>query len=72
MLRKGMIVAAALMLSACSTNYGMYSKSDAEHNEYGYVSTYLAVVAAVLVVGALDGGGSGSGGSGGSGGGGGY
>jgi hypothetical protein len=67
-LRKIISFAAALMLSACSTNYGMYSKGDERHSEYGYVSTYLAIAATVLIVGGASGGGSSSGGgSGGSG-----
>ena len=41
-MRKIISIAAALMLSACSTNYGMYKKGDEEHGQYGYVSTYLA------------------------------
>ena len=45
-MRKITSIAAALMLSACSTNYGMYKKGDDEHGQYGYVSTYLAIAAA--------------------------
>jgi hypothetical protein len=46
----------------------MYSKGDERHSEYGYVSTYLAIAATVLIVGGASGGGSSSGGgSGGSG-----
>ena len=71
-MRKIISIAAALMLSACSTNYGMYKKGDEEHGKYGYVSTYLAIAAAIVIIGAasgdddgLDGGGnSGSGSSG--------
>ena len=67
-MRKIISFAAALMLSACSTNYGMYSKGDERHGEYGYVSTYLAIAATVLIVGGASGGGGGSGGGSGSGG----
>ena len=66
-MRKIISIAAALMLSACSTNYGMYKKGDEEHGKYGYVSTYLAIAAAIVIIGAasgdddgLYGGGSGS------------
>lgn len=67
-------IAAALMLSACSTNYGMYSKGDAEHGQYGYVSTYLAIAAAAIIISSASGddGVYGGGGSSGSTGGGGY
>lgn len=51
-MRKFISIAAALMLSACSTNYGMYKKGDEEHGQYGYLSTYLAVAAAVIIIGA--------------------
>jgi hypothetical protein len=54
-MRKIISIAAALMLSACSTNYGMYSKSDAEHGQYGYVSTYLAIAAAAIIVSSASG-----------------
>jgi hypothetical protein len=58
-MRKIISIAAALMLSACSTNYGMYSKSDAEHGQYGYVSTYLAIAAAAIIVSSASGDGGG-------------
>jgi uncharacterized membrane protein YgcG len=54
-MRKIISIASAFMLSACSTNYGMYSKGDAEHGQYGYVSTYLAIAAAIVVIGAASG-----------------
>ena len=68
-MRKIISIAAALMLSACSTNYGMYKKGDEEHGKYGYVSTYLAIAAAIVIIGAASGDddglyGGGSGGSG--------
>lgn len=67
-MRNLVFVAAALMLSACSTNYGLYEKGHEEHGQYGYVSTYLAIAAAIVVIGAAsDGGGSGDGGGGGGG-----
>ena len=50
-------IAAALMLSACSTNYGMYSKGDEEHGKYGYMSTYLAIAAAAIIASSAGGGG---------------
>lgn len=56
-------IAAALMLSACSTNYGMYKKGDEEHGQYGYVSTYLAIAAAAIIISSADGGVYGGGGS---------
>ena len=64
-MRKIISIAAALMLSACSTNHGMYSKGDAEHGQYGYVSTYLAIAAAAIIVSSAsgDGGVYGGGGS---------
>ena len=74
-MRKIISIAAALMLSACSTNYGMYKKGDEEHGQYGYVSTYLAIAAAAIIISSAGGGGVyGGGGSSGSnsGGGGGY
>lgn len=78
-MRKTISLAAALMLSACSTNYGLYSKGDEKHGEYGYVSTYLMIAATALVIGAasgdddgLYGGGGGSSSQEGSGGGGSY
>ena len=49
-MRKIISIAAALMLSACSTNYGMYKKGDEEHGKYGYVSTYLAIAAAAIII----------------------
>ena len=72
-MRKIISIAAAFMLSACSTNYGMYKKGDEEHGKYGYVSTYLAIAAAIVIIGAASGdddglyggGNSGSGSSGG-------
>ena len=54
-MRKFMSIAAALMLSACSTNYGLYKKGDEKHGQYGYVSTYLAIAAAIIVIGAASG-----------------
>lgn len=56
----------ATALSACSTTYGMYSKSDPNNNQFGYMSTYLAVIAGALIIGAAsdddnDNGGSGGG-----------
>ena len=54
-MRKITSIAAALMLSACSTNYGMYKKGDDEHGQYGYVSTYLAIAAAIVIIGAASG-----------------
>ncbi len=79
-MRKIISIAAALMLSACSTNYGMYKKGDEEHGQYGYVSTYLAIAAAAIIIssagggdgGVYGGGGSGSGSDSDGGGGGGY
>lgn len=75
-MRKIISIAAALMLSACSTNYGMYKKGDEEHGQYGYVSTYLAIAAAAIIISSAGGGGgggsSGSSGSGSSNSGGGY
>ena len=69
-MRKITSIIAAAMLSACSTNYGVYSKGDEKHGEYGYVSTYLAIAATILIIGAaggdddgLYGGGSSNGGS---------
>lgn len=70
-MRKIISIAAALMLSACSTNYGMYKKGDEEHGQYGYVSTYLAIAAAAIIISSA-GGGGGSSGSNSGGGGGGY
>ena len=58
-MRKITSIAATLMLSACSTNYGMYKKGDDEHGQYGYVSTYLAIGSAIII---SSGGGSGGGG----------
>ena len=68
-MRKIVMLACALMLSACSTNYGFYEKGTERHGEFGYISTYLAIAAGVLLVGSLDddddnGSGSGSGGGG--------
>ncbi|MGC6535691.1 MAG: hypothetical protein ACON4V_09105 [Parvibaculales bacterium] len=61
-------LAAALTVSACSTNYGVYSKTDPRNDEFGYLSTYIALAAGILLVGALDdddnGGSSGGGGGG--------
>lgn len=75
-MRKIISIAAALMLSACSTNYGMYKKGDEEHGQYGYVSTYLAIAAAAIIISSAGGGGvyggGGSSGSNSGGGGGGY
>ena len=51
-MRKIISIAAALMLSACSTNYGMYKNGDDEHGQYGYLSTYLGVAAEVIFIGA--------------------
>tara|TARA_B100000925_G_C21623368_1_gene309840 strand:- start:62 stop:289 length:228 start_codon:yes stop_codon:yes gene_type:complete len=62
-MRKVTSIAAALLLSACSTNYGMYSKGDEEHGKYSYVSTYLAIAAAAIIVSGGGGGGYGGGGS---------
>ena len=56
-MRKIISIAAALMLSACSTNYGMYKKGDEEHGQYGYVSTYLAIAAAAIIISSAGGGG---------------
>ncbi|MEL0151517.1 MAG: hypothetical protein VW950_07765 [Rhodobiaceae bacterium] len=64
--RKNQSIAAALMLSACSTNYGMYKKGDEEHGQYGYVSTYLAIAAAAIIISSAGGGGGGVYGGGGS------
>ena len=58
-MRKITSIAAALMLSACSTNYGMYKKGDEEHGQYGYVSTYLAIAAAAIIISSGGGGGGG-------------
>jgi len=58
-MRKITSIAAALMLSACSTNYGMYKKGDEEHGQYGYVSTYLAIAAAAIIISSAGGGGGG-------------
>ena len=58
-MRKIISIAAALMLSACSTNYGMYKKGDEEHGQYGYVSTYLAIAAAAIIISSAGGGGGG-------------
>lgn len=59
-------VSLAFALSGCSTTYGVYSKTDPKNDEFGYMSTYLAVIAGALIVGSLsdddDGGGSGGGG----------
>ena len=71
-MRKVLTISIALMLSACSTNYGMYSKGDEQHGEYGYVSTYLVIAAAAIAVSAASGDGGGAYGGGGGGGGGGY
>ena len=49
-----MVMAAALAVSGCSTSYGVYSETDPKNDEFGYVSTYLAIAAGVLLVGALD------------------
>lgn len=57
-MRKIISIAAALMLSACSTNYGMYKKGDEGHGQYGYVSTYLAIAAAAIIISSAGGGGS--------------
>ncbi|MDA8625817.1 hypothetical protein N9N43_00045 [Alphaproteobacteria bacterium] len=65
-MRKITSIAAALMLSACSTNYGMYKKGDEEHGQYGYVSTYLAIAAAAIIISSGGGGGGGVYGGGGS------
>ena len=65
-MRKITSIAAALMLSACSTNYGMYKKGDEEHGQYGYVSTYLAIAAAAIIISSAGGGGGGVYGGGGS------
>ena len=65
-MRKVMVIMCALMVSACSTNYGVYEKGSKRDGEFGYISTYLAIAAGVLLVGALDDDDS-SGGSGGSG-----
>ena len=65
-MRKIISIAAALMLSACSTNYGMYKKGDEEHGQYGYVSTYLAIAAAAIIISSAGGGGGGVYGGGGS------
>ena len=56
-IRKLISIAAALMLSACSTNYGMYKKGDEEHGQYSYVSTYLAIAVAAIIVSSAGGGG---------------
>ena len=61
-MRKIVIVSLALMLSACSTNYGLYSKGDERHGEYGYVSTYLAIAATAILIGSAGGGGGAYGG----------
>lgn len=67
-LQRGVLaVSVSLVLSACSTNYGMYERGDPEHGKIGYVSSYLAIAAGLLIAGAVfdddDGpGGSGSGG----------
>ena len=67
-------LAASLLLGACSTNYGMYSKTDPKNDKFGYMSTYLAVAAGVIIAGAVSdddsvyGGGGDSGGGGGGGG----
>ena len=37
-------LAAALTVSACSTNYGVYSKTDPKNDEFGYLSTYIALL----------------------------
>ena len=63
-MRKIATVSLALMLSACSTNYGLYSKGDERHGEYGYVSTYLAIAATAILIGSAGGGGDNDGGSG--------
>jgi len=66
-MHKILSIAAALMLSACSTNYGMYSKGDEEHGKYGYMSTYLAIAAVAIIASSSGGGGVyGGGGSSGS------
>lgn len=64
-MRKILSISFALMLSACSTNYGLYSKGDERHGEYGYVSTYLAIAATAILIGSGGGGGSSGGGGGG-------
>ena len=67
-MRKIISIAVAFMLSACSTNYGMYKKGDEEHGQYGYVSTYLAIAAAAIIISSTGGGGSNDNGGGGGGG----
>lgn len=68
MVKKLSLVVLCVGLSACSTNYGMYERGDAEHGKIGYVSSYLAIAAGVLLAGAVfDDDDSGSGGSGGGG-----
>ena len=58
-MRKIVTVSLVLMLSACSTNYGLYSKGDERHGEYGYVSTYLAIAATAILISSAGGGGGG-------------
>lgn len=59
--------ALAFSLSACSTSYGVYSKADPKNNEFGYMSTYLAVIAGALIIGAAADDDDGNGGAGGGG-----
>lgn len=59
-----LILATAFSLSACSSNYGMYSTTDPKNDEFGYLPTYLVVAATIVLAGALDDDDSGSGGSG--------
>ena len=65
MMKKLSVVCLSLVLSACSTNYGLYERGDAEHGKIGYVSSYLAIAAGILIAGAVfdDDDDSGSGGS---------
>lgn len=63
-MRKFVSIASALVLSACSTNYGIYKKGDEQHGEYGYLSTYLAIAATAIIIGSANGGGGAYGGGG--------
>lgn len=63
-MRKFVSIASALVLSACSTNYGIYKKGDEQHGEYGYLSTYLAIAATAIIIGSAKGGGGAYGGGG--------
>lgn len=47
---KTYIISLLFLLSACSTNMGLYDKDDPENNEFSVANTLLSVVAAAAIV----------------------